>query len=880
MVERAPRTGAPTPGAERGGDETTAAEQPEVVVVDAARPEVSIVVVTYGTGTVVLDALRAVVAHTALPVEVVVVDNPPDDDRRPTRELLRARTAGLRLLTPDANLGFGGGNELGVAATSGELVCFLNPDVVVAPGWLEPLVAALDDPDVAIAGPVMLNPDGSIQEAGRVVYRDGWTGAVAGRDLLTGDESQLFTRDVDYVSAACWVVRRREHVDRGGFDRRYHPAFFEDVDYALRVEAAGQRSRLVADVPVVHHHGAGGAGRDADPSAARRAFLDRWADRLLEQAPRPETAAQARAARDRLAAARVAWVDRSGSPSARRRGLAQAVAHAEANPRDRVTFVTPDPSGLDVPGARRSGVEVVVGEVDTVAAERFDESTSVRVVWSPRASLRDRTARWWVAAAGVVALAGVVLRTVVLRSPAGELNGDEAYTGIQAFAILDGATPVTLGGAVYTLPFESYLYAPFVAVFGAHIVPLKLLSTLFWVAAAVAVAVVGTRLRRRRTGLVAAALLWVAPGGMLLLSVTAYAAYASGMLVTVLAFLLATRLLDVDAVPGWTFGLFGALAGFGVWLHPMYLATLLPIVAAVLLVRRTGRAWAWTIGGGIVGCGPLLLWNAVNSFPSLDPPVDLEDSATDRLRTFAVDLLPRAFGLRDGALDWETPVAPVLYALLIAGIVVGLVTTVRSGTGRSRWLLPLVVVAAFPIMAAFESLIYAADGRYGVITYPFLVLALAVAVDEAMGRRPPRSIAVAAGVTAVWLAGFVAPGVRPLLDRAGDPNDAVGEVVDRLDDAGIEYVNGSYWGVLPVEFAGDRRIVGAVTPDWPVRFPERQRIVEAAPAERVAFVFRLDNEAPSRLWLAPDAYRREEIGGFVLYLPLPVVVGAGADTVD
>ena len=824
----------------------------------------------------VLDALAALSEHTREPFDVVIVDNPADG-RAATGDLLRAETAGVRLVTPAQNLGFGGGNDLGVALTTGELVCFLNPDVTVADGWLQPLVAALDDPAVAIAGPVLINPDGTIQEAGRVVYPDGWTGAIAGRDIWTGDTSQVFARDVDYVSAACWLVRRGEHLARGGFDARYHPAFFEDVDYAFRVESDGQRSRLVVDVPVVHHHGLGGAGKDADPHASYDAFCSVWNARLAEQPARPDSDVGARRARDRLAEDRVGWVDRSGSTRAARRGLADAIGHAEAHPRDRVTFITGAPAGLDIERARRAGVEVAVGDVDAIVAERADGFTTSHHVRSPGAAFGRREARWWGVMVGVVALGGFVMRAVVLRSPLSEFNADEAYAGIQSFEILAGELPVVVGGTVYTLPFESYVYAPFVAVFGAQILPLKLVSTVFWCVSVVSVALIGARLRRRRVGLIAATLVWIAPIAMSTISVTAYLAYSSGMAVTLIAFLLARRIIDDDRASAPLLFLFGLVAGFGFWLHPMFLATLLPMVAMVLWARRRPAAWAWFVAGGIVGCGPLLLWNVLNGFPTLEPPVDLEGTYADRLRTFAFDLLPRAFGLRDADLRWElnAVVGPVLYLGLLGLIGFGLVTLVRQGSAPSRFLLPIVIVSAFPIMAIFENLIYAADGRYGVITFPYLVVAAAVGVDRLLGHTTQRAVLVAGGVGAVWLIGFVAPGFEPIVERGDNPPNApVADVVDRLDEVGIDRIAGSYWGVLPVEFAADRRVYAAVTPGWPIRLPARQRVVEASPPETVAFVFRLDNETPQQLWLPAASYHREVIGGFVVYLPKSAVTGA------
>ena len=275
-----------------------------------ARPVVSIVVVTYGTGPIVLEALDAVARNTPIDHEVIVVDCLPADASTRTSTLLADRTD-IGLFAVDDNLGFAGGNEYGVEQATGEYLCFLNPDLVVGPGWLEPLLAALDDPAVGIAAPVFLNADGSLQEAGQLIFSDTFTAPVGGVDVLTGDRSNIFSRDVDYASAACWLVRRTDHDAIGGFDRHYHPAYFEDADYALRMEASGKRTRLVADVPVLHHHGLGSGTRDAAVGQVTHArFKRRWAEQLADRPTRPDTDADAIAARDRLAGTTtliVAW---------------------------------------------------------------------------------------------------------------------------------------------------------------------------------------------------------------------------------------------------------------------------------------------------------------------------------------------------------------------------------------------------------------------------------------------------------------------------------------------------------------------------------------------------------------------------------------------
>ena len=128
------------------------------------------------------------------------------------------------------------------------------------------------------------------------------------------------------------------------------------------------------------------------------------------------------------------------------------------------------------------------------------------------------------AGAVVVGVFGLLMRLHLLRTPAGMLNADEAYTGLQSLAILRGDLPTVIRGAGYTAVLDSYFFAPFVWIFGAHVVPLKLLSSLWWSGAAVLMYVLAKRFVGRSWGLLAASMVWVAPGAMMLLSTRAYEA--------------------------------------------------------------------------------------------------------------------------------------------------------------------------------------------------------------------------------------------------------------------------------------------------------------------------------------------------------------------
>ncbi len=840
-------------------------------------PTVSIVVVTYGTGPIVVDAVEAVRKHTSMPHELIVVDNPAPDGAR-SAPLLEGFDD-VRIVQPDENLGFGGANDAGAALASGEYLCFLNPDVIVPEGWLEPLVAALADPLVGIAGPVFLDPDGSLQEAGQLIYDDACTAAVGGPEVLTGDMSQRFTRDVDYVSAACWVVRRSEHLERGGFDERFHPAFFEDSDYALRVEGEGRLSRLVADVPVVHHHGAGGAGRNyALAGSSQDVFRSIWHERLTAQPPRPATDAEALHNRDRLASEHVVWVSRAGAAPAdvRERELAAARQRARSTPRARVTFLTDELAPGEVGRAQRAGVEVVVGDVDAAIANRPDADIEWHhVVEVP--SWRERIfGPLWSVWTLVVLAIGAWFRVMVLRSPFGALNSDEAYTGLQAMGVFDGRFPVVVDGNTYSAVFEAYAFAPVVTLLGPSVVLLKLVPITGWLLASYLAFRAGRYLVNDVAGAVAGAAVWIAPGALLVVSTLAYVGYALGMAVVVATLWQAARLIDRPVSDVRNAAVLGALAGLGFYIHPMYLAVLVPITmpVAVVHLRQLREFWVPFVAAGLITNGPFLLWNAVNGWPSLEVQNALPGTYTDRLEIFVRELVPRGYGLRGPAFEWVfgRSLGLLAYAALVIAAVGGAMLMIRRSERRSRWLVPIALVAVWPLMALFSPLAWSADGRYNVISFPIIAIAVATSVAH-VAELAPRNVrwAPAALAVAIWIGVFVWPHLdRKVAVVEVDANAPLIEVVDYLSARGFDRVAGSYWSVLTIEYATDREVIGAVSPPDPVRFPDRQREVEATDPELVAFVFPPWADDQSKLWLPVDRYERNLVGGTVVYLPIPL----------
>ena len=264
---------------------------------------VAIVTVTYGFAPS-FRAMQSSLARTArdgsvnAEVSAAVVVQPDEAGRYVE---VNDSSVPTTVMQPGENLGFAAANNLAVAETSSEFIAFLNPDLELTEGWLPPLIAALDDPAVAIAAPVLMHPEGHIDEAGQAVFSDGGSLAISGSLWPGGCDSYptvMFDRDVDYSSAACWVMRRSVFNELGGFSTDYWPAYFEDNDLAQRARQAGYVTRLVTSRPVIHHHEGASAERVAIAERSRSVFERNWATALTTKPDRSLLETNPRSVRD------------------------------------------------------------------------------------------------------------------------------------------------------------------------------------------------------------------------------------------------------------------------------------------------------------------------------------------------------------------------------------------------------------------------------------------------------------------------------------------------------------------------------------------------------------------------------------------------------
>ncbi|MGH9269369.1 MAG: glycosyltransferase family 2 protein, partial [Acidimicrobiales bacterium] len=201
-------------------------------------PEVSIIIPVHNRCRDTYGCLLSVMSNTAgVRYEVIVVDDASSDGTN----ALFSRCTNLRLVTNPANLGFVHSCNAGAAAARGRYLLFLNNDTHVQQGWLTALLRPmLADPSVGVVGAKLLYPDGKLQEAGAIIWRDG-SGWNYGRNQEPGRPEYNYVREVDYCSGACLMVRRELFEQAGGFDARYAPAYYEDADLAFTARKLGYK---------------------------------------------------------------------------------------------------------------------------------------------------------------------------------------------------------------------------------------------------------------------------------------------------------------------------------------------------------------------------------------------------------------------------------------------------------------------------------------------------------------------------------------------------------------------------------------------------------------------------------------------------------------
>jgi N-acetylglucosaminyl-diphospho-decaprenol L-rhamnosyltransferase len=243
--------------------------------VTGAGPAVSVVVVSYNTRELLVACLASL-AHTSLPLQVIVVDNASADG---SADAARAHGPHVEVIANTENLGFGAANNAGLRAAQAPYVLVLNSDAAIRPGTIETLAGVLDArPDAGVVGPRTVGADGRPQVSfgpdltpwnewrqRRLVtgVKRGDGGALRRWERLASAESE-----VAWVSGSCLLARRDLLARMGGFDEGFF-LYEEDVDLCVRIREAGFKVLFTPRAEVLHHLG---RSMDGAGERARQAY--------------------------------------------------------------------------------------------------------------------------------------------------------------------------------------------------------------------------------------------------------------------------------------------------------------------------------------------------------------------------------------------------------------------------------------------------------------------------------------------------------------------------------------------------------------------------------------------------------------------------------
>lgn len=210
-------------------------------------------IVNWNTAEAACDAAAAYLASTGASVHVTVIDNDSETSEREALE--RLAPDGARLILSETNLGFGAGANRALADGRAEFVCISNADVIPEPGAIAALASFFrDHPDCGMVGPAFDEDSAyhaELPSAGALALRP-LIGGFRHRPVPSPERGESI--EVGQPAGACFLVRREVWERLGGFDEDYF-LWYEDVDLARRLQAAGFRNYVCGDAVVGHNEG-------------------------------------------------------------------------------------------------------------------------------------------------------------------------------------------------------------------------------------------------------------------------------------------------------------------------------------------------------------------------------------------------------------------------------------------------------------------------------------------------------------------------------------------------------------------------------------------------------------------------------------------------
>ena len=258
---------------------------PPLHVPTSGRPLVSIIIPVYNQFAYTYACLKSIAMNTGdVPYEVLIADDCSGDLTKDMEQ----KISGVKVIRNKENLRFLLNCNHAAESAKGQYILFLNNDTQVQRNWLRPLIDLMESAeDIGLVGSKLIYPDGRLQEAGGILWKDGSAWNYGNRSDPNKSEFN-YVKEADYISGAAIMIRADLWRELGGFDETFAPAYCEDTDLAFRVRKAGYRVMYQPTSVVIHFEGISNGtdtsyGQKAYQVANTKKFYEKWKDVLEKE---------------------------------------------------------------------------------------------------------------------------------------------------------------------------------------------------------------------------------------------------------------------------------------------------------------------------------------------------------------------------------------------------------------------------------------------------------------------------------------------------------------------------------------------------------------------------------------------------------------------
>ena len=209
----------------------------------------SIIIVLYNQAHFSFLCLKSILHHADVEYEVVIIDNASTDE---TEDLL-LQIDNAKVIRNKENIGFLKAVNQASKVAKGKYVLLLNNDAMLEERSLSSAIHTIEKDETigAVGGKIKL-VDGTLQEAGNIVWNDG-SCIGYGRGDNPNDPQFMFKRQVDYCSGAFLLFRKTDFLNLNGFDNRFSPAYYEETDFCIQLNKSGLKTVYDPNVVIVHY---------------------------------------------------------------------------------------------------------------------------------------------------------------------------------------------------------------------------------------------------------------------------------------------------------------------------------------------------------------------------------------------------------------------------------------------------------------------------------------------------------------------------------------------------------------------------------------------------------------------------------------------------